>query len=161
MRLVEWKPIKSLFPWSNRIDRFFDEDFLSDWFKNDWVDSSWSPTTDILEKKDEYVFKVELPGIKKEAIKIDINDGILTIKGERKDEKAATETIRGSSLRSVGGNLSCFSCPFPLLSSRIIHSQISNHPFCAFSCLLVAISHFLLPSLSEKTIGSGMGMPVP
>jgi HSP20 family protein len=87
MNLIQWKPFNTMFPWSHRVNRFFDDDFLSNWFDLEKADSSWCPSTDIYESKKEYVFKVELPGIKKEDIKIEVKDDILTIKGERKEEK--------------------------------------------------------------------------
>lgn len=81
MNLIKWTPFERLFPWDN---------FLSSW-DDEVRPSTWKPTTDILEKKDEFVFKFEVPGIKKEDIKIEIKDNVLTISGERKAEKELKE----------------------------------------------------------------------
>jgi HSP20 family protein len=45
------------------------------------------PTVDIEENVEEYVVKAELPGLKKEEVKITYNDGVLALQGERKQEK--------------------------------------------------------------------------
>lgn len=46
----------------------------------------WYPALDLLEEKDQYVLKADLPGIKKEDIKISFEHGVLRIDGERKSE---------------------------------------------------------------------------
>jgi len=47
----------------------------------------WSPAADISETDKEYLVKAELPGIKREDVKVSLEDGVLCIEGERKYEK--------------------------------------------------------------------------
>ena len=47
----------------------------------------WSPSADISETEKEYLIRAELPGVKKEDVKVTIEDGVITISGERKYEK--------------------------------------------------------------------------
>lgn len=47
----------------------------------------WAPAVDIIEDEKEYLIKVELPEIPKEAVKVTMEGGTLTISGERKGEK--------------------------------------------------------------------------
>src|SRR5438093_13396109 len=67
----------------------------------------WSPALDLYQDKDNVVAVVELPGMKKEDIKISLRDGTLTISGERKSqtsngEKAErTERYIGKFRRSI------------------------------------------------------------
>jgi len=49
--------------------------------------SDWMPSVDISESDDEFLIKVEVPEVKKDDIKIQVNNGVLTIGGERKHEK--------------------------------------------------------------------------
>lgn len=49
--------------------------------------AEWSPTVDIGESDQEYVIKAELPDVKKDDIKVNILDGMLSITGERRVEK--------------------------------------------------------------------------
>jgi HSP20 family protein len=51
--------------------------------------SKWYPAVDILESKDSYLIRAELPGMKKEDIKVEVKDGTLVLSGERKSEKLA------------------------------------------------------------------------
>lgn len=47
----------------------------------------WTPSLDAHEDKDKYVVSVEVPGLKKEDIHVSVHDGVLTVSGERKEEK--------------------------------------------------------------------------
>lgn len=47
----------------------------------------WAPTVDISETDTEYLLKAQLPAVKKEDVRITFDDGMLTISGERKQEK--------------------------------------------------------------------------
>lgn len=46
----------------------------------------WLPPVDIIERKDSYVLKVELPEVRKEDVKVNVDNGVLTISGERRME---------------------------------------------------------------------------
>jgi HSP20 family protein len=47
----------------------------------------WAPSADISETEKEYVIRAELPAVKKEEVQVMFDDGIITIKGERKHQK--------------------------------------------------------------------------
>ncbi len=48
--------------------------------------SQWFPALDVLEEKESYTIKADLPGIKKEDVRVSFENGLLTIEGERKEE---------------------------------------------------------------------------
>lgn len=48
---------------------------------------AWAPAADISETDTEYVVKAELPGVKREDVKLTLEDGMLTIRGERRQEQ--------------------------------------------------------------------------
>ncbi len=67
----------------------------------------WSPSADISETDKEYVIRAELPAVKKEDVKVTVDAGMITIKGERKQQKDdktekyhRVETFYGSFERS-------------------------------------------------------------
>jgi len=69
---------------------------------------AWSPEIDVFERDKQLVTKIDLPGMKKEDVKVEVVDGQLTISGERKteaEEKSDTfyrcERAYGSFFRSV------------------------------------------------------------
>jgi len=47
----------------------------------------WSPRVDISETDNEFVIKAEIPEVKKEDVKVTVENGVVTIQGERKQEK--------------------------------------------------------------------------
>jgi HSP20 family protein len=57
----------------------------------------WYPPVDILESKDSYLLRAELPGMKKEDFHLEVKEGTLTLSGERKSEEPAN----GVEYRSV------------------------------------------------------------
>ncbi len=53
--------------------------------------SMWHPAVDVLENQDSYLIRAELPGMKREDIKVEFKDGTLVLSGERKSEKPAED----------------------------------------------------------------------
>lgn len=71
--------------------------------------NTWLPSLDVLEDKNNYIVLAELPGLKREEIKVSLEDGTLTISGERKVEAYSNETsahrierLSGRFKRSIG-----------------------------------------------------------
>jgi HSP20 family protein len=87
MRITKWQPYADLATVYNPWNRFFGEDFFDESSKNGLTPSAWRPMTDIHETKEAYVFKVELPGFKKEDVKVEFSADTLTLRGERKEEE--------------------------------------------------------------------------
>jgi HSP20 family protein len=70
----------------------------------------WSPAADVTETESEYLVKAELPGVKREDVKVTVEAGILTIQGERRQEKEEKTQKRHRIERSYG----CFQRSFSL-----------------------------------------------
>lgn len=87
MKITKWQPYPDLVNIYDRLNRFFGDDFLDENAKNGLTPSAWRPMTDIYETKDAYIFKVELPGFKKEEIKVEFTNDTLILHGERKQEE--------------------------------------------------------------------------
>lgn len=79
-----WDPFSDLKFWGGDIDRVFDTFY--DRPVTRVAIKDWYPAVDVLEEKDRYTVKAELPGVKQEDIKISLDDNVLTLKGERKSE---------------------------------------------------------------------------
>jgi HSP20 family protein len=82
MKLVRYNPERSLISLPYEIDRFFEDFGLG--YKN--MDTVWNPSVDLSETDDHYEVKAEIPGMKKEDIKISVKDNVLTLSGEKKQE---------------------------------------------------------------------------
>jgi len=63
---------------------------------------AWAPAMDVQEDKDSVVVQVELPGMKREEIQVSLEDGTLTISGERKMEKPVEGVSVHHTERSYG-----------------------------------------------------------
>jgi HSP20 family protein len=87
MAIVRWDPTRELEDMQTRLNRLFgigparpgehEESFLGE----------WSPRVDIQESEQEYVVKADLPEVKKDDVKVALQDDVLTVQGERKREK--------------------------------------------------------------------------
>ena len=56
---------------------------------------AWAPALDIAERKDGYLVTVELPGVKLDDLEITLEDGLLTIQGERRSDHLAGQVAMG------------------------------------------------------------------
>ncbi len=101
MMLMKWQPrvasrwspsadTRSLFrSWDSMLEEFFRPTPLSPAERADWV-----PRIDVTEEKDRYVVDVDLPGLEKKDVEVTMEDGVLTISGERKfDRNEENETL--------------------------------------------------------------------
>lgn len=84
MALIRWEPRNS-FAVNREIDNLVTR-FWGD--MNNFNNQSWYPRVDISENENEFVLHAELPGMNREDIKVSLEDGVLTVFGERKQEEA-------------------------------------------------------------------------
>ena len=84
MAIVRWDPFRDVATLQDRINRIFNESFGRSRDLDDEVSlSDWRPPVDIFEADDGIVLKVELPGISKDDVSVEIKDNVLMLKGER------------------------------------------------------------------------------
>lgn len=110
MTLVKWEPFRDLMAMQDRMTRLIDETFSRIW-KEDMAQGVWSPPVDILERGDEVVVKVDLPGVTQSEIDIRVEEGTLTIQGERKFVKESSEENYVQIERPYGTFRRTFSIP--------------------------------------------------
>jgi HSP20 family protein len=101
---ARWAPFQQLSTLRDEIDRLFEGPFSLTGFGEGLQPfmSGWSPTLDFYEDKDNLYVKAEIPGMKKEDIEISLHDGVLTLSGERKEEKKFSDANIHRSERFVG-----------------------------------------------------------
>jgi HSP20 family protein len=71
----------------------------------------WLPSVDIVEDQKEWLVKADLPEVKKEDVKVTVENGVLTITGERKFEKEEKDKKYHRVERSYGNFLRSFTLP--------------------------------------------------
>jgi HSP20 family protein len=98
---ARWDPIRDLLAIQQRLDRFAPGP------------AGWAPPIDVSETADRYVITAELPGISQEDIQIHINDGRLTLSGERRERDRPCEQYHRVE-RGHGGFSRTFQLPVPV-----------------------------------------------
>ncbi|HST50651.1 MAG TPA: Hsp20/alpha crystallin family protein [Pyrinomonadaceae bacterium] len=78
-------PVRDLFTLQDRMNRLFDEaaDHRGRTDEAEIERADWIPATDIYEDEGEYTLVLDLPGIKRDSLDVSLDDGRLTIRGER------------------------------------------------------------------------------
>jgi len=92
MALVKWDPFRDVAELQHRINRMFDESFgRSRELDDDMNSRAWRPAVDIYEAENGIVVAVELPGVSKDSVTVEVKDDTLTLKGERFSDPAISE----------------------------------------------------------------------
>ena len=73
--------------------------------------ADWMPTVDISETEGEYLIKAELPEVRKEDVKVTVENGVLTLQGERRQEKEEKGKRFHRVERSYGSFVRSFTLP--------------------------------------------------
>ncbi len=120
MNLVSWSPCRDMEGFFDRYNRLLsDRDLLGLDDNALRTNLSWRPRADISESKKEYLIKAELPEIERDDIHIEIENGMLTISGERHFEKDE-ETEKQHRMKSFYGKFSrSFSLPSDVDEEKI------------------------------------------
>ncbi len=84
--ITRWDPFKEISSLREEIDRLFDSFFGRKFFLAE-REHIFSPAIDVEETEDSFIIRAEVPGMKKEDIKVTIDENGLSISGERKREK--------------------------------------------------------------------------
>jgi HSP20 family protein len=86
--MSRWDPFKELEDMERRLSTWFSRPLRHrNGEKEALTVAEWSPLVDIEESEKEYLIKAEIPEMKKEDIKVAVEDDVLSISGERKSEK--------------------------------------------------------------------------
>ena len=89
--MSKWDPFREFSLLRTEMDRLFDS--MLGRYPRERIEGLWTPLLDLEETKDSVIARVELPGMKKEDIKISVVNNVLTISGERRhqtEEKGKT-----------------------------------------------------------------------
>ena len=111
MTLVRWDPFRELEDMSERLNRVFSRPALRNTGKENLTVADWMPTVDISESESEYLIKAELPEVRKEDVKVTVENGVLTLQGERRQEKEEKGKRFHRVERSYGSFVRSFTLP--------------------------------------------------
>ena len=131
MTLVKFNPVRDLIDFEREFNKMFNS--LENRYgisKSKDVDTEyenavWMPLTDIYENKDNFSLKIDLPGIKKEDVKISFANGKLNISGERLQEEETKDATSHRIERSYGKYFRSFNLP-ELIQADKINAEFNN-----------------------------------
>jgi HSP20 family protein len=88
MSLVRWDPFRELEEVSTRLNRLFSQPLGRRLMEDEGsLLAEWAPAVDVQETEGEYLIKADLPEVKKEDVRVEVQDGLICLQGERKQEK--------------------------------------------------------------------------
>jgi HSP20 family protein len=120
MNLVRWNPWNDMWTLRNRFNRFFDEAMIPAGNGDDSLSlADWNPVVDIYDNEDSVVINAELPGIEKDKITVDVKGRVLTLCGERSDEKEVRQDSYYRRERSFGRFERSFTLPAHVETEKI------------------------------------------
>jgi HSP20 family protein len=117
MAMIRWIPSRDALGLRREMDRMW-EDFFgrSD---RETTGLTWTPDVDISETKDEYHVVVEAPGMSKDDIKISLQENVLTIKGEKRQEEVKEGTNYHRTERIWGAFQRSFTLPTAVQTGKV------------------------------------------
>ena len=119
-RPTRWDPFQELEEMEKRLATMFGRGARrSNGEKEAMTVAEWSPLVDITEDEKEYLIKAELPEVKKEDVKLTVQDDVLTISGERKSEKEEKSKKYHRIERSYGSFVRSFRLPEDADGSKV------------------------------------------
>jgi HSP20 family protein len=127
MTLIRWKPTHELAHWpsdlwnmQSEINHLFDS-FTQGGLQDDGSRglSMWTPAVDIIERADEFQVNVELAGVSKDDVKITLESNILTVRGEKKQEKEEKGENVHRVERSYGSFQRSFELPTTVKNDKV------------------------------------------
>ncbi|HVO74251.1 MAG TPA: Hsp20/alpha crystallin family protein [Ignavibacteriaceae bacterium] len=122
MALVRFNPMRDLLEVEREFNKLFNSfgrRFLDTNGKEELENVVWMPLSDITENKDNYIIKMDIPGLKKDDVKISFSDGQLSVSGERKEEKESNDTTYHRVERTYGKFYRSFNLPQKIKYDKI------------------------------------------
>jgi HSP20 family protein len=115
-----WDPVQELNELQNRLTTLFGRTAIQPGNGEESITTAeWAPVVDITEDEKEFVVKAELPGLKREEVSVTVQDGVLSITGERKVEKEEKNKKYHRVERSYGSFVRSFTLPETADASKV------------------------------------------
>jgi HSP20 family protein len=112
-----WDPIRELELFRGR-SPFRDSSMRTMGFLDE-APSRWVPAMDVTENDDQYALTIELPGTKKEDVTVEFHENVLTIRGEKRNEREEEGEQRRYVERSYGSFSRSFTLPANAAGDRV------------------------------------------
>jgi len=111
MAIVRWNPVRGVVGLEDELRLLFGDFFGPDRAGDETRFVRWAPRVDIAEENGNYELTADLPGLKKDDIKVEIHDNTLTLRGEKKIEEEKKEKNYRLAERCYGEFVRTFTLP--------------------------------------------------
>lgn len=115
MTIVKWRS-PALSQVERRMQQLFDEPFRLPFITEDM---GWTPSVEVADTESSINVTAELPGVSKEDVDVDLHNNVLTIRGEKKQQKEEKEKEHYLFERYYGSFQRSFSLPAPVDESSV------------------------------------------
>lgn len=122
MSIVRWTdPFRELEAMRERMNRLFEElgGGLFKGVEEGRAPATWTPAVDIHETDDSVIVTAELPGVERDQVHVEVREGVLTLRGERKSERKSKGEYYHRMERSYGSFVRSFSLPATVDEDKI------------------------------------------
>ncbi len=119
MDLTRWNPSRDLLSISEEMNRLVGSMFGDGTRETSLLKGEWTPAVDISEDDDNFYLHVELPGLKRQDVKVKYEGGMLTVTGEKKTISEKKEVNFHRTERSYGKFERSFRLASNILSDKI------------------------------------------
>jgi len=124
MTLTRWNPTREILGMEKEFSKFFDSfnnrfGLKTSIDDDEFMNAVWSPLTDVVENEEKYSLRLDLPGVKKEDVKIKFVNGQLSISGERHSESEKKDSTYHHIERAFGKYYRAFNLPEKIVEDKI------------------------------------------
>lgn len=112
MGIIKWNPVRDLLSMQEKMNKIFDDSFKT-------ASGDWAPAVDIMESERDIVIVAEIPGVSEKDMDIQVSEGVLSMRGEKKfpDDKQGDSYYRLE--RSYGKFSRSFAIPASVDHSKV------------------------------------------
>jgi len=119
MAITRWKPFRDIFSIQDEMNRLFDDFFGRPVTRPAWAEEACCPCVDVSETKDNLVINTEIPGMSKDDVNVSVKDNVLTLSGEKKQEKEEKDADYHRIERSYGSFSRSFTLPTSVQPDKV------------------------------------------
>ena len=118
MNLVRWTPFQDMTLLQNQLNRLF-ENAMHGWPAETTGSGGWAPPADIYETDSELLVTADVPGVDLKRIDVRVENGVLTIRGERRPERKFEKENFHRVERSYGPFARSFTLSVPVEAEKV------------------------------------------
>jgi len=120
MALARWDPMRDVGSTREQMNRLFQQFFGQPGGEADvWASGAWTPPVEIYDTGDAIMVRVELPGVAKEDLHVELHENTLTLRGERKPDASIKEGQYYRQERAYGPFQRTFLLPTQVDSQKV------------------------------------------